>query len=99
MGVGPEEETNSCLGEPPPYLLGITGGPWLALTSVSSSQVFLNEAVVSGSRLYMSTHPSPLHRSLQILEDDGLVMSEYLLDTAGLGLRPAQGRSKKCQQQ
>lgn len=74
----------------PPYLLGITGGPWLSLTSTSSSQVFLKEVVVSGPRLCMlGSQPSPLHGNLQVLEDDSLVVAEYLLDTAGLGPSPA----------
>ena len=73
-----------------PYLLGSTGGPWLSLTSTSSSQVSPNEVVVPGPRLCMlGSCPSPLHGSLQVLEDDSLVVTEYLLDTAGPGPGPA----------
>lgn len=100
MGLGHKEGANRCRGTPPPYLLGITGGSWLSLTSTSSRQVFLDEVVVSGPRLCtLGSQPSPLHGSLQVLEDDSLVVAEYLLDTTGLGPRPAQGRPKKRQQQ
>lgn len=97
MGMGPEEGVGAQIGVgggTSPYLLGITGGPWLSLTSTSSSQV-----VVPGPWLCMlGSRPSPLHGSLQVLEDDSLVVPEYLLDTAGLGPGPAQSRLKKCQQ-